>query len=172
MGLVLVVNLVRIHLNDAFTFISQSQYNVAGIFGHAVKWKEILKTKAVKASIGSLIVNFPSVNWALDLHGNVVQIVVSGYWVFDWLHAYLARLCGLQQRIAVIGIVYCMWTCLYFVNSIISFVSFSNIRSHIIEIFGLKPLLPPGCGSSYFYYYFLKWSTTGQTAYRIRLQTS
>ena len=36
-GSVLVVNLVRIHLNDAFTFISQSQYNVAGIFGHAVK---------------------------------------------------------------------------------------------------------------------------------------
>ena len=38
---------------------------------------------------------------------------MSGYWIFDWLHAYLARLGGLQQRIAVIGIVYCMWTCLY-----------------------------------------------------------
>ena len=44
---VLVVNLVRIHLNDAFTFISQSRYNVAGIFGHAVKLTVIFKTKAV-----------------------------------------------------------------------------------------------------------------------------
>ena len=62
-------------LNDALTFVSPSQYNVAVMFGQCMKLILMLKRNVVNASIGSLIVNTiseTSMHVLLDLHGYVL----------------------------------------------------------------------------------------------------
>ena len=62
-------------LNDALTFVSPSQYDVAVMFGQCMKLILMLKRNVVNASIGSLIVytiSETSMHVLLDLHGYVL----------------------------------------------------------------------------------------------------
>ena len=74
----------------------------------------------------------------------------------DWLHVYLA--CLARPAYCVYGYRSLSLTMAMFHFFDLLFVSFSNTRSPVTEIVGLKPLLPPWCGSSFFYYLLLLFS--------------